>query len=867
MVSSNPAGTTTILFTDLVGSTRLLETAGDEEGQRIIGAHQAALQQVITANRGQEVKSLGDGLMAVFFSALDALDCAVAMQQEVRRRNQARPAVAALLIRVGLHVGEPVRDRGDFFGRPVVIAKRLCDQAEGGQIIVSDLVRGLAGSRRRHHFQDLGQLSLKGLAGPLPAFELLWEPLDEESPLPPPTEAEIAIPLPPYFAEGERAVFVGRELELAQLGAAWGRAREGRRHVTLVGGEAGIGKTRLALEFARGGHAAGARVLYGRCQEETVLPYRPFVEALRHYVACCPLAELQALDRGLALDVAGLFPDLRQRLPSLFQSGPGQQEVAEFRLFDAITALLAAASAPRPLILVLDDLQWADRATLQLLMHVVRAPGLSSLFVLAVYRVAEVPRAHPLSRALADLRREHDVHRILLAGLSETDVARLIDAWAQQDAPADFIHAVYEQTEGNPFFIEEVLRHLVESGAIYRDGERWMSDLTVDEMRIPESVKEVIGRRLDRLSDECNSILTIAAVIGREFDLDGLERASDLPVERLLDLLEEALEARVLVEVAHSIGRYSFSHNLIHEALYEQLTTTRRVRLHGQTLQYASSDGIRLAYEVLGMEGPVVVAVGLTNCPAVRPGNRYVAKHWERMSRFSRVILYDRRGVGFSSVPEGGYSLKACLDDLRALLDAVRARRVFLWGATDGGPLAIAFAVQHSERVAGMILAGTTPLLYGANDFAFGINPAVVASFEQVDEPGRGVVQLAATRQGTEAAENIGEVIRRVPPRVWTQMAVAIGSADARPLLSRVTAPTLIIHDRANAYIPVQAAYYLHEHIPGSQLEVSEEYGARVYGEGLYHRIEAFMEEVAASGRLAPGYSDELPSAGRDPVR
>jgi len=819
---------------------------GDDEARVLWRTHFRLLRNAVAARGGQEVKNLGDGLMVVFASALDALACAVAMQQAVLRHNQQHEERHQLQVRIGLHVGEPIRDEEDYFGTPVVVAKRLCDCAQGGQIVASDLVRRLVGSRGRYTFRDLGPLSLKGIAEPFPACEVAWEAVAGAMAAP--------IPLPPLLAGRERSTFVGRERELAHLRQHWASVRAGQRELVLLTGEPGIGKTRLAAEFALAAHAEGAILLFGHTDEEAALPYQPFVEALRHYVATCPLDELRVQLGATGAELTRLAPELAQRLPDLPVLPPAGSDGERYRLFDAFTALLAEASRACPIILVLDDLYWADKPTLLLLKHIVRAPERSPLLILGAYRETELARTHPLSKALADLRRDGALQRVSLKGLDERDVGALIRAWAGQEAPPALVRAVHEHTEGNPFFIEEVLRHLAETGAIYQRDGRWVTDLTIAQMGIPEGVKEVIGRRLSRLSEDCNSVLTVASVIGREFDLAAVERASDLSGDRLLDLLEEAVAARVVAEVPHIVGRYSFSHALIHETLYDELTTTRRVRLHGQTLQYADSNGVKLAYEVLGGSGPYLIAVGLSNCPAVRTRNRIAARRWDRIARVCRVILYDRRGVGFSAAPERGYGLLASVEDLRAVLDAVGVERAVLWGATDGGPLAIAFAVQHPDRVAGLILAGTSPKLINSEDFELGINPAALESFLRTGASDRrsALVQLAQARAMVYSGEAISEAMSRVPARVWSKIVGAIGVADARSLLEQVRAPTLIVHNPDNNYIPVGAAHYLHDHTPGSRLEISEEYGREAFGETLYGKLTAFIKEVTASSPPQP---------------
>ncbi len=778
--------------------------------------------------------------MAVFAGALDALNCAVAMQQAVRQENQKQDEERRLRLRVGLHVGEPVLEEGDYFGTPVVVARRLCDCAQGGQIRSSDLVRKLVGSRGGFAFRELGKLELKGIQEPVAACEVLWESEVEQAeagrrvrdaPSGPP-------PLPPLLAGGERTAFVGRERELRWLRRQWERARGGQRQLVLLAGEPGVGKTRLAAEFALAAHAEGATVLFGRSEEKELVAYQPFVEALRHYIEA---SDIERLPGGLRSAATALDEVLRG-LPATGRSAD------DYRLVAAVTAFVAEACRESPLVLIVDDLQWADRSTLSLVRHLARSAGQAPLLLLGTYREIELDRSHPLTALIADLRRERLFDRVSLEGLDERDTAKLVRAWAGQEPSPDFARAIHEQTEGNPFFVEEVLRDLVETGAIYEQDGRLTARKDVAGVAIAQSVKEVIGQRLSRLSGECNSLLTIASVIGRQFGLDRLEQASDLAMDRLLAAMDEAVAARVIDEVPYMAGRYSFSHALIYDALYDELTTTRRVRLHGQTLQYADSKGVKLAYEVLGASGPYVIAVGITNCPAVRIGNRAEGRKWDRICRHCRLILYDRRGVGFSAAPERGYSMHASVEDLRAVLDAVGVERVILWGAVDGGPLALGFAAQYPDRVLGLILLGTTARCVSSEDFALGVDPDATESFLRIGAADRvrAVSQMVSVRPSPpQDARDIAQVLGRVPPHVWMKVVNGVGAPDARPLLHRVRAPALIVHDPDNDFIPVEAAHFLHEHLPDSRLEITDEYGPPPYGEALYRRIEAFLDEVS----------------------
>jgi len=834
-------GTVTLLFTDLVGSTEVLGRLGDDAYEGLRRTHFRLLRDAVAARGGHEVKTLGDGLMAVFPSALDAIACAIAMQQAVHRHNSQEAIEQQLHVRVGLEAGEPIRHEDDYFGTPVVVAKRLCDGADGGQIRASQLVRLLIGSRGGYAFRELGTLDLRGLADPVVAFEVSWEPSAAGSEG---ADAALGPPslLPPSLLAGaERTAFVGRERELVELRRAWERARTGERELVLLSGDAGIGKTRLAIEFARGVHNEGAVVLIGRADEEPLVACQPFVEALREYAAGGAVGARRARAEAIADDLAQLSAEPAE----------ATAERLSARAFDRASALLGETAQQGPLLLVLDDLQWADRPGLQLVKRLLRPAGRSAgepLLIIGTYHETDLGDAHPLAELIAGLRRDHAFRRIALTGLSEYDVGALIGAWADGALPQAFARAVHQQTEGNPFFIEELLRHLAESG-IPLTGD--MAAATEALLSVPEGVKEVIRRRLLRVSEECNSVLTIASVIGRHFGLDALERASALPQHRLLELLDEAVTARAITEVPQAVGQYSFAHALIHETLYDELTTTRRVRLHGQTLQYADSNGVKLAYEVLGASGPYLVAVGLSNCPAVRTRSRVTTQRWEPIIRRCRLVLYDRRGVGFSAAPERGYSLMASVGDLRAVLDAAGAERAIIWGAADGGPLAIAFAAQYPERVAGLLLLGTTAKYASDDDFPSGVSRAVIESFQRTDsvDRTRAVSGLTHTRPDMGAAAII-DVMGRVPARVWSKVIMGVGAADVRHLLPNLRVPTLIIHDPENNYIPVAAAYYLHEHIADSRLEINEEWGAPLFGESVYRLIEGLIDEVTGHGGL-----------------
>ncbi|HEX2273231.1 MAG TPA: AAA family ATPase [Acidimicrobiales bacterium] len=562
------AGMAGVLFTDLVGSTDLMARVGEDAFDELRRDHFTRLRGAVAQSGGREIKTLGDGILVVFDSATDAVACAVTMQQVVDL--QARMSKAPIAIRAGLAVGEVSFEESDVFGRPVVEAARLVSQAEGGQILATHAVRLVAGSRPGISFRELGELRLKGLPDAVVAFDVGWEPLPGS-----------AVPLPALLTD-VGPIFVGRDAEFAELRRAWDEtAREGLR-VMLLAGEPGVGKTRMAAELAAQVYAEGATVLAGRCDEDLGVPFQLFVEPLRQFVDHTPDDELPERLGRYGGELVRLVPELAQRVPGLPPPLSADPESERYRVFEGVASWLGSVSSDRPLLLVLDDLHWAAKPNLLLLRHVLRSVGLGRLMVVGTYRDTELTHGHPLIELVADLRRGTTMGRLLLDGLSEEGVATYLSeaAGGQLDENGRAVaRAIHAETQGNPFFVREVLRHLVETGAFNRREGRWTSQ-PVEALGIPEGVREVVGRRLTRLSETCNRVLRAAAVIGMEFELPVLEAASDLDEEQAVAALDEAVTARLVTETSGQALRYRFAHSLMRETVYRDLTTARRVTLH-----------------------------------------------------------------------------------------------------------------------------------------------------------------------------------------------------------------------------------------------------------------------------------------------
>ena len=391
------------------------------------------------------------------------------------------------------------------------------------------------------------------------------------------------VPLPPA-----ELIFVGREQEMRALGELLDQAVQGQGGLVLLSGQAGIGKTRTAEELAALAQTRGLAVLWGRCHEGGgAPPYWPWAEVLRAYVASQGPDALLAEIGIQASEIAQFVPEFPQRPAERPATTSIDPDIARFRLFEAVVQLLRHAAQAQPTVLVLDDLQWADKPSLMLLQFLTRYLRGSRLLVVGAYRDLEVGRQHPLNDVLASLSRERVTHRITLQGLAEQDVARFIQA-ATGVPPGPLASAVHTKTEGNPFFVRELVRLLEVEGRLEASQEELGSS------GVPSTVREVVGRSRNRLSGWADRLLMEAAVIGREFDAELVSWLSRLPDDELVEALEELLGGGLVVEDAHLLGHYRFSHDLVREAVSAELSTIRRAAMHrriGEAIEelYASS--------------------------------------------------------------------------------------------------------------------------------------------------------------------------------------------------------------------------------------------------------------------------------------
>jgi DNA-binding CsgD family transcriptional regulator/tetratricopeptide (TPR) repeat protein len=507
--------------------------------------------------------------------------------------------------------------------------------------------------------------------------------------------------------------FVGREAELVILRAGLADALAGRGRIALVAGEPGIGKTRLAEELAAAAERQGAQAIWGRCYEGQGAPaFWPWVQILRAAVRGRDPETLRAELGPGAAHLAALVPGLPASPPAL----PSHFESAEdrFRLFDSVTTFLAAAADRQPLLLLLDDLHWADVPTLLLLEFFARELRGARLLVLGSFRDVEVHADDPLARTLGRLARLADVARLTLSGLAVAEVGRLIVGLTGAPARPDVVAAVHRETEGNPFFVAELVRLLAR--------ERQLDAVPARPLPLPPNVRDVIGLRLARLSDACRRALTLAAVIGLEFDASTLAEVGSEAGDRLLVALGEADAAQLVTPAPAALGRYRFGHALVRETLYEGLPRVQRMALHrrvGAALERRWSDDpdrlAELAYHFLqaAPAGPVEKAVSY----AGRAAERATRQH----AHESAAALYELALQALALRPRGEEPRRC---ELLIALGEARTRS----GDVTAGQRAFVEAAEAARRLAsgggpadrGAILLARAALGFGGTGVALG---------------------------------------------------------------------------------------------------------------------------------------------------
>lgn len=586
------ASTATIVVSDMVGSTTLRVRLGEERADVLLEDHLRLMQSRIEAHGGELIRRQGDGLVAAFRAASNAVTAAVEMQKAVASYNRRPDALGRIAIRIGMSVGDVSWDGSECRGTPMVEATRLETCAEAGQILCSEFVRMMARGRGGHEFRSAGERELRGLPEPLAVCEVLWEPDPDRAPLPFPAELAVDAGRP----------FVSRADELALAETIAGDRDRGRLAVIWLVGEPGIGKTRLAAEIAARVHRSGGVVVFGRCSEDLTVPFQPFLEALRWYVDRVPALELADRLGDAPGELTRLVPEIGDRIPGIRPTQSTSPDIAQHRLFEAVRSWLAAAGAGRPLVAVLDDVHWAAAPTLALLAHLARSAEPSGAILVCTARDTS-PDDNPRLAAVVDelVRRRAPSHRVALPGLSPIDVEKLVEEAAGRpldDSLRALATELHSDTAGNPLFIDALLSS--PSGTTTRQG-----------AALPRTLADTVRERIARLPDQAAALLRTASVVGLSFDLRVAAAGAGCDDVTAVEALEVAARAGLAEEMG--ANQYRFRHALVRKALRDRLSGSRRVRLHlrvGEALETLFTDTLDDHAAALAFHFSEAVSVG-----------------------------------------------------------------------------------------------------------------------------------------------------------------------------------------------------------------------------------------------------------------
>ena len=552
-------GTVTIMFTDVEESTRLLSTRGFTASHEIMKAYETIIDEKVAEHAGRRIKGLGDGFMISFGSARHGVECALDIQQAIGAYSKQNPE-RKLRIRIGLNTGEVVEEGGDIFGAAVNVAARVAGKAKGGEILVSEIVRQLVGPIAEMKFDFRGRYKLKG-------FPDRWR-LHQVTP------GEIK-ESPHVLASADG--FIDRQQERLDIRMVLDRAATGNGSMVFITGAPGIGASRLASEVAAEAAAKGWLVYSGRCLEKDGQPYGPFRDVLAAAVAGSTAKTLQEAAGSHGPLLATLAPNLRQKVRSM----PAGHEVAADRvretLFKSIHGLLSGMQGVKPLLVVLDDLQWADEATVMLLRDLAERVSGSRMVILGTYWDSELDSGRPFATVLSRLLRRRRAQRISLGRLSDHDVERIVAGLAETPLTPVQMIGIQAATEGNPLFVEHSFLYMAESESMLGGGHA-LASYTEEDLELAQSVRGLIGRRIQRLSEPAQRMLVAAGIIGRDFDVLLLEAFGELSGHELRDALDEATRGHFLV--AAGKDNFRFAHDLVRQRVLAVLPLPRLQAYH-----------------------------------------------------------------------------------------------------------------------------------------------------------------------------------------------------------------------------------------------------------------------------------------------
>jgi pilus assembly protein CpaF len=553
-------GTVTIMFTDVEGSTQMLSSRGFTLSHEIMKAYESIIEEKITEHAGRRIKGLGDGVMVSFGSTRHAVECGIAIQRGIAEYSKQNPE-RKLKIRIGINTGEVVEEAGDIFGAAVNVAARVAGKAKGGEILVSEIVRDLVGPVSEMKFGYRGRYKLKGFPERFRLHDVT------------------AIAAPSQTAalpSGDG--FVGREQERLDIRSTLDRAATGSGGMLFLAGPPGIGASRLASEVAAEAARKGWWVLSGRCMEQDVAPLGSFRDVLAAAVAGTAARPLQDAASGNGPLLARLVPALRQKLRGMAQPPEVPADQLREHLFRAIFEFLTACQGAKPLLIVLDDLQWADDETVLLLRDLAERLGGSRMVVLGTYWEADLDSTRPFTTAASRLLRRRRAQRIALGRLSDRDIEKMVAVMGDTPLTPVQVMGIQAATEGNPLFVEHSYLYIAESETMLGGGGRVQASFTEEDLELANSVRGIIGRRLERLSEPAQRMLVAAAVIGRDFDIALLEAFGELSGHELRDAIDEATRSHFLRTAGPD--RFRFSHDLVRQRVLAALPLPRLQAYH-----------------------------------------------------------------------------------------------------------------------------------------------------------------------------------------------------------------------------------------------------------------------------------------------
>ena len=594
--SGLPTGVVSFLLTDIVGSTM----QWDREPEAMAGAldrHDIIIEDAVVRAGGLLLKFRGEGdaTFSVFHRATDAVAAAL----DAQRMIAVEPWLPScnMAVRMAVHSGEAIERGGDYFGGTVNRAARLRGLANAREVLVSGATRDLIVDQLPDGSQlvELGVRMLRDLSRPERVYALsgpgvvvpVWDPPVEPATTEP---VELTVPVPRQLRDRSPFGFVGRHDEAGALTRFIGEGLAGETRLVLISGEPGAGKTELAAEVVREADRLRAAVLYGRCDEDVGSPYQPWVDALGRVIAALPTGVLDSELRRLAGELGRIFPEVARRWPSERAVAGRDRETDRYLLFRAVTELLELLTALTPVILVLDDIHWADGDSLALLRHVCGSDLPLRLSIIATYRPFEASQLPALTDLLAALRRHSNIERIELDGLSELDLETLTGRVATDldESRQLFARALLNETKGNPFFVNEILRTYRDSaddapGRALPDADelaRWIGSSA--------GVGDVVFQRIARLGADVEASMTMASVIGQEGDLDVLATSLERSDTEVLAWFDAAVGAGLMID--QSPGRFAFTHALVAHSLYQRLRPTHRARAHVRVAKAIESE-------------------------------------------------------------------------------------------------------------------------------------------------------------------------------------------------------------------------------------------------------------------------------------